>query len=526
LAALGCHAQNGAIPAFQPDRVLLPNGGHAPLSPGLVLSLYGQDLGPAVGCVGQTVPTELCGVKLLVAGRAAGLLYVQQKQINFEVPREVPLHGTGDLRVIFDGRSSLPVSLPFGLDSTSVALENSSAVGMPVWLKIRSPYGSDGGLRYPIGIHPADFGCYEVEVRREGKALPRIAGLPSQAFNGLVAIGNPCGSIGLPKEPQHTGRLPLHLQYRFDRPGIYEVRFTTRRPLDAAAAGADWTPIEIQPAPPQQRARWLAETAPPSDVVEVLTDYLPAILGIPDDQSLIAVENYLYHSDRLVRDYAMFGLTYWPAQQANDSVWNLMRASGPSDAIITFLTRSPDFASAHADSIVEAAIPYLTSSSPVLLRGAVFALSRSPVSASLRNHAEDALIQAADHMIQTADTQTLTDYAAALGQVSDHRAGEVLWKLVRRNVEQAGIALTWRKVPADLETLLNQSEFTRVKLECAKQLMLAGHASGFRFAAGAMETSIHPHGQELIDFVRFTLPGNQDSDDAAILRYVKSRAAR
>jgi len=592
LAALS-YAQSGAIPSFRSEGVVLANGGHATLGPGLILSLYGTDLGPAGGCVGRAdpqrretpgpsqttplstdtslYPIELCGVKVLVGDVPAGLLYVGEKQINFKVPREVPLQGTGEIRVIFNGRGSLPVSLPFGLDSPAIALENPAAVGMPVWLKVRLPYGRDGGLRYPIGIHPADFGCYEVEVRRAGKMLARFADLQSQAFNGITGSGNPCGFIGLPKEPQHQGRLPLHLQYRFDQPGVYEVRLTTRRPMDAAVSSIGWTAIEIQPAAAQQRARWMAETAPPPDAVEALTDYLPGILGVPDDRSLALVERYLYHEDSLVRQYAMFGLTYWPAQRVNNSVWELMRARGPSDAIITFLTRSRDFTAAHADSMVEAAIPYLTSSSPVLLRGAVTAVTRIAitrqfqVSPSMRSRSEDVLIRAADHIVQAADPQTVTDYAAALGQAADGRASEVLWKLVDRNIEQASIALCWRKDPADLprladlallpahgrsldyklaslpyalrnaygeaslpylEKLLNQSEFTWVRLESAKELMLAGRASGFRFAAEAIEHSVRPYWRELIDFVRFSLPGQKEADDAAILRYVKERAAQ
>jgi hypothetical protein len=446
---------------------------------------------------------------------------------------------------------------------------------MPVWLKVRLPYGRGGDFRYPIGIHPADFGCYEVEVRREGKVLPRIADLRSQAFNGITGSGlGPCGNIGLPKEPPHTGRLPLHLQYRFDQPGVYEVRFTSHRPMDAGANSSEWTAIEIQPARAQQRSRWLAETAPPSDIVDALTDYLPAILGVPDDRSLAAVESYLYHDDYWVRQYAMFGLTYWPIQQVNDSLWDLLRTRGPSDAVLTFLTRTRDFTAAHADSMVEVAIPFLTSDSPVLLRGALTAITRlavtrpalaSPVSPGLQTRAEDALIRAADHMIETVDSQTVSDYAAALGQVADNRASAILWKLVDRNIEQASICLAWRKDPADLprlanlalvpanghnldykfvtlayalrtsygdaalpylETLLKQSEFTWVRLDSAKQLMLAGRASGFQFAADAIENSTRPYWQEILNFVKFSLPGQNEKDDAAILRYVKERAAQ
>src|SRR5437879_8952470 len=107
----------------------------------------------------------------MVGDLTAGLLYVQSKQINFKVPRDVPALGSGQVRVVFNGRASSPVNLPFGLGSPQIALESPAAVGQPVWLKIRMPNGESGDLRYPVRVHPANFGCYQIEVRRDGKML-------------------------------------------------------------------------------------------------------------------------------------------------------------------------------------------------------------------------------------------------------------------------------------------------------------------------------------------------------------------
>ena len=111
----------------------------------------------------------------------------------------------------------------------------------------------------------------------------------------------------------HLGRIPLHFQYRFDRPGTYEVRYTFRKGLDPSEppdVQSGWTPIQILPGSPSERARWLAETAAhaPTDAVDLLTDFLPAILGIPDEPSLQLLCQYLYHPDTLVRQFAMYGL--------------------------------------------------------------------------------------------------------------------------------------------------------------------------------------------------------------------------
>jgi hypothetical protein len=80
-----------AVPTFLPDRVL-PSGGDRPvhLLPGMLVSIYGTDLGPREGCIGQAdtksreapsplrpdqafierliYPKELCGVQVMFGG--------------------------------------------------------------------------------------------------------------------------------------------------------------------------------------------------------------------------------------------------------------------------------------------------------------------------------------------------------------------------------------------------------------------------------------------------------------------------
>ncbi len=76
----------------------------APISPGALATIFGANL--AAGSSGQAataVPTRLAGVRVLVDGRAAGLLYVSDRQINFLVPPGVPF---GEVDII--------VSTPLG----------------------------------------------------------------------------------------------------------------------------------------------------------------------------------------------------------------------------------------------------------------------------------------------------------------------------------------------------------------------------------------------------------------------------
>jgi hypothetical protein len=252
--------------------------------------------------------------------------------------------------------------------------------------------------------------------------LAEIASLADQARSSgiMAAFGNPCGSVLRelimdPVRATHPARLPLHLQYRFDQPGLYEVRYTAMAEQDMFPPGPTvwtaWTPIEIQPGSPESRASWLAEMGAhaPTDKVEALTDFLPSILGIPDAESLRLLGPYLYHPDELVRRYAGAALTYWPAVQAEASVKEWLRTRGPSDGIINLLARGPFFALPDFDSILEIALPYLRSDSPVLVAGALEAVwhltgAASKASPELRRRAGEELIEAQDHIRAVCDS--------------------------------------------------------------------------------------------------------------------------
>ena len=467
----------GQAPSFRAERILAGDRS-IPLAPGLILSIYGEHLGPATACEGHAdqqmretpsllrprqnyldtlvYPKQLCDTQVLVGGMPAGLLYVSRRQINFKVPQEIGIEGNTTVQVIFKGQASLAVPMALGLKSVVLSLESATRVGQPVWLKVSPPSGR-GDVRYPFQIWPASFGCHLVEVRTNGKLLVPFASLETQATHGVILSGSPCGSVGFSSEARHTGRIPLHLRYRFEQAGVYEVRYSFRNDFPRTAEPlfiSEWTPIEILPGTSGERARWLTEISrhAPTDTVELLTDYLPSILGIPDQQSLLLLSECLYYPDQLVRQFAEYGLTYWPSDAAKVFVRQLLRNRGPSDVVVQFL-------SGDGDSLVKTAIPYLMSSSPVLVRGAVHAISREGIklSPALRTAAASTLISAAENVISVADNQTKTEYAAALGTVHDARAAALLWSLVNRNIGrgQALIALTWLHAPEDLERLAN-----------------------------------------------------------------------
>lgn len=580
LSAGIARAQSG-VPAFRADRVLPSNGDRpAQLVPGMLVSIYGTDLGPSRSCLGQAdknkretpsplwpnqslvetliYPQELCGVQVMLGEIPTGLLYVQEGQINFKVPQESPMEGTAPLRVVYQGRSSAAVEMRLGLELARLSLEQPAHVGGPVWVHIQAPpFPRHGDVQYPVGVDPADFGCHEMEVRRNGTLLSRIPmGAAMRHHVGLM-----CGSIGVPgHEIGHKNRLPLHLQYRFDHPGVYEVRYTLRRGLPGIRGSepvfqSAWTAIEIQPAQPG------APGAPPQDPALALSVYLPGILGFPDAAHLALVTGYLYHPNETVRQYASLGLAYWPDEEVNRRLTDLLHTRGPSDVVAERTFRTP--------GAVDFILPHLRSDNPVLVRGAITGVTRllfaEPplLSAEARARAEGALISAAGNVLRAGDPQTGNNYASALGGVHDPRARKLLWDFVNRNVltEQSLIAITWFKIAADLpriaalleapakgdemqrtyaslpyairraygdaalpvlESAIQKSGYVWVRTNCARELVQAGRKSGFAFIAQSIEQNRF-YWREMVEFVKERFPALRGADDSKVLAFLKER---
>ncbi len=105
----------------------------APLAPGRIVSIYGQNLGPIKPCSGSADPIDretpsphrpnqtlietwifpviLCGVEVQVGGLNAGLLYVSAGQINFKVPQSAQTQGDTSVRVLYNGLAGPSVSV-------------------------------------------------------------------------------------------------------------------------------------------------------------------------------------------------------------------------------------------------------------------------------------------------------------------------------------------------------------------------------------------------------------------------------
>ena len=528
------------------------------LQPGTFASIYGPSIALRA-CAGQAAPlypTELCDVQVLFNGAPTELQYVSPGQINFKIPLDAPSKGTATLRVVSRDRSSALVPILLGMPPTTIRLDHPANADGPVWIKVQLPEGM-GEVFYPVRASPTDFGCDDLEVRRDGKLLPRIEVRPS--MRGGAIGGVLCGYMGAPGAFEHASRLPAHLLYRFDQSGTYEVRYTHFTGWPWASNSklvheTAWTPIEIQPA-----VAW--QPPPAGDPRDILSDYLPNILGVPDDAHLRLLEPFLYHENQAVRQYAAAALGYWPKETADRRVAELLRTRGPSDVFIE--ERPP------TSGDLDLVLPHLQSDNAILLRGALIGISRllaaKPplLDPSARTRAEDALVEAADHVFATADPQTIVDYSSQLGSVRTKSAHALLWQFVQRGLstEQSLIAITWAKDPADLprlaaileapakggprdstysslpyalhnaygeaaipvlESALAKSGYDFVRTNCAKELVVAGRKSGFAFIAQAIEGDFF-YRVEMVRFVKERFPELRDADDQKVLAFLKSR---
>ena len=120
-----------------------PDGRAVLLSPGMIMTLYGEDLGPGPG------------VRVLVDGREAELLYAGAKQVNFKIPEEAPEDGSAPIEVCVRDKCSDPVVFRFSLRKAFLHLVGHAYVNMPVWIEVEQPWS---GIHYPYSIFPLDFG--------------------------------------------------------------------------------------------------------------------------------------------------------------------------------------------------------------------------------------------------------------------------------------------------------------------------------------------------------------------------------
>jgi hypothetical protein len=306
LMAVSALAQSGVPTIAREGLTQRPDGRAVLLSPGLVMTFYGENLGPEPTCFDEIprsgpYPLEACGVRVLVDGRPAGLLYVGPKQTNFKIPDDAPQDGQAPIQVCIRDTCSDPVVFQFSVRKAFVRLHGHAYVHMPVWIEVNQPWGD---IEYPYSIFPLDFGESKIEVLHHGETQAPFRSFTNFSHSSTAAP---------PDSPR--GLLPLHLIYRFDEPGVYSVRFTGRGykypGAIEVATQSDWIDIVVEPYSDSQRIAWLqgeAAKARSASVGELVGDIIPSLLASPDDAALTVLLTLVDHPDGMVQQYARMAL--------------------------------------------------------------------------------------------------------------------------------------------------------------------------------------------------------------------------
>jgi hypothetical protein len=285
-----------------------------------------------------------------VGGIEAKLIFVSPGQINFVLPEHPWENELVSVQVIHDDLASAIVPVRFGFNRPILSLAAPAFAGMPVWVRVEKPWGK-GSLRYPSRTEPWSLGPGQFDVRFQGQELGILSLLPYPP----LTFG---GMIGLPREvpPKYLYRVPLHLVYRFDRPGKYQVRYTEYRDQPGKAERtvyqqSEWTDIEVLPSTAEQLRIWFQSLAasPPDETVELLSNFLPSLLAARDEPTLRLLAPYLESPDSLVRQYAAYALNYFdsgllqrvlPGRQPQRGGIRVGRAPGPTLPFAVYRGRS------------------------------------------------------------------------------------------------------------------------------------------------------------------------------------------
>ena len=135
----------------------------AAVAPGSLATIFGTGFAAQVYASTIPLPTELSGVSVLVNGRPAPIVFINETQINFELPLETP---AGTATVVVETNGVPSASFQFQVQ----------AVAPGVFVALNNADGSPNGATHPAA--PDDF--LVVYMTGQGHvSLPIVDGVPT-----------------------------------------------------------------------------------------------------------------------------------------------------------------------------------------------------------------------------------------------------------------------------------------------------------------------------------------------------------
>jgi hypothetical protein len=455
-----------------------------------------------------------------------------------------------------------------------IQLTDPAYTGMPVWIHAELSFPLE--IRYPYGEDPEDFGPNRLEVKRENSLLPKVPFKPWVGGDGIVD-----GSIAPATSPKN--RLPLHLQYALDKPGIYSVLWTEVRHsfqdgqmAEVVVAQSDWLDFEVRQSTSEQKKNWFEKQRArvPSDAGEFAGDFLPSLLAdAPDPQVLQLVLEQLYSTEPVIHGCALGSLRFFREGDIRSQVLDMLHLRGPNEELAYVVSWHAPWFQDRKDDLVRTLLPYLHSredwqvAATLKMLGFLVHLGNFhwPPDSDVPAKSDQAVRAAAPELIGRSSevSQILAEY---LGGIKSQSSRELLWQVAERPEpahEQALIALTWigdaqdlprlsellvkpgdadkygrdlaslpyhlvraygdRAVPY-LERAISESPYAFVRTQSAEELALLGRPVAFRFFLDAVENGRF-YKQELVGWLKTHFPNEvpASADDAMVITFLKTR---
>jgi uncharacterized protein (TIGR03437 family) len=179
-------------------------------SPGEMVAIFGQGLGPATGLTLQLdsnglLTTSLGGTQVFVNGNPAPLVYAAAQQVNAIVPYEVSQAQTANVVVVYQGNAS--AAFPIAISAVKPAIFTLNSSGSGQGAIVNQDYGVNGPA------HPAQRGQY-VTIYGTGEGVTTPPGMDGRvsdtAGTPLPKVATSCFATigGQPATVNYCGEAP------------------------------------------------------------------------------------------------------------------------------------------------------------------------------------------------------------------------------------------------------------------------------------------------------------------------------
>jgi uncharacterized protein (TIGR03437 family) len=202
------------------------------IAPGEIISMYGVDIGPDPGMLGQfdetgNLSASVGSVQVTFGGVPAPLFFVSTYQVNVQVPYSVAVKSVAEVRLVYDGLPSSLIRLPVAEASPGI-FKDSSGAAMAL--------NQDGAVNSPAA--PAAPGSVIVLFATgAGEIAPGRS-------SGQRAVA-PFGQLALPVSVR-IGSAPAEILYAGEAPGLVGVaQFNVRVPDGPMGPRAVTRPIQL-----------------------------------------------------------------------------------------------------------------------------------------------------------------------------------------------------------------------------------------------------------------------------------------